>query len=111
MLSLGGTGMVSQDNTLAFPSCQKGGGFRGVVANSHQQNTLGVTAGASDRDGPRPELGFQCQTVNVSLGNGHGDSGTSQLFKCRCWRSLGSLFVRSEEHTSELQSRPHLVCR
>src|SRR5436305_4221245 len=25
----------------------------------------------------------------------------------RCWRSRG----RSEEHTSELQSRPHLVCR
>src|SRR5690554_7252497 len=23
----------------------------------------------------------------------------------------GELFVRSEEHTSELQSRPHLVCR
>src|SRR3989442_6385903 len=24
---------------------------------------------------------------------------------------LGRLHVRSEEHTSELQSRPHLVCR
>src|SRR5690554_7464222 len=24
---------------------------------------------------------------------------------------LGALFIRSEEHTSELQSRPHLVCR
>src|SRR5690554_7764540 len=23
----------------------------------------------------------------------------------------GNLFIRSEEHTSELQSRPHLVCR
>src|SRR6202043_4212575 len=26
-------------------------------------------------------------------------------------RSIGSRQVRSEEHTSELQSRPHLVCR
>src|SRR3989442_9134598 len=26
-------------------------------------------------------------------------------------RRLGALPVRSEEHTSELQSRPHLVCR
>src|SRR5690554_7044115 len=25
--------------------------------------------------------------------------------------TLGITFVRSEEHTSELQSRPHLVCR
>src|SRR5690554_7087574 len=24
---------------------------------------------------------------------------------------VGSLMMRSEEHTSELQSRPHLVCR
>src|SRR5690554_2275703 len=27
------------------------------------------------------------------------------------WRSLKDSFIRSEEHTSELQSRPHLVCR
>src|SRR5439155_25832963 len=27
----------------------------------------------------------------------------------RCWRTSGS--ARSEEHTSELQSRGHLVCR
>src|SRR3989442_4556493 len=26
-------------------------------------------------------------------------------------REVRSLFPRSEEHTSELQSRPHLVCR
>src|SRR5690554_7772798 len=25
--------------------------------------------------------------------------------------ALGDIVVRSEEHTSELQSRPHLVCR
>src|SRR5690554_7105672 len=31
-------------------------------------------------------------------------------FWCRCWSSRRSN-VRSEEHTSELQSRPHLVCR
>src|SRR3989442_3059663 len=29
---------------------------------------------------------------------------------CSCLRSAGSS-ARSEEHTSELQSRPHLVCR
>src|SRR5436305_7116983 len=28
-----------------------------------------------------------------------------------CWRAGTSPSPRSEEHTSELQSRPHLVCR
>src|SRR5690554_7657399 len=28
-----------------------------------------------------------------------------------CIACIGVLVVRSEEHTSELQSRPHLVCR
>src|SRR3989442_7711058 len=27
------------------------------------------------------------------------------------WMLIGAKSVRSEEHTSELQSRPHLVCR
>src|SRR5690554_7676799 len=27
------------------------------------------------------------------------------------WQWQGRILVRSEEHTSELQSRPHLVCR
>src|SRR3989442_8144006 len=30
---------------------------------------------------------------------------------CQHRNGLGGLDVRSEEHTSELQSRPHLVCR
>src|SRR5687768_9574722 len=30
---------------------------------------------------------------------------------CRCWRAASSPWRRSEEHTSELQSRLHLVCR
>src|SRR3989442_6638460 len=28
-----------------------------------------------------------------------------------CWAAPASAYLRSEEHTSELQSRPHLVCR
>src|SRR3989442_646082 len=27
------------------------------------------------------------------------------------WKQINLIFPRSEEHTSELQSRPHLVCR
>src|SRR5690554_7581650 len=33
------------------------------------------------------------------------------LLKYPCENRKESLFLRSEEHTSELQSRPHLVCR
>src|SRR5690554_7659004 len=37
---------------------------------------------------------------------------SSCSFSVRLLRDLSkSLYTRSEEHTSELQSRPHLVCR
>src|SRR6266699_6344523 len=36
--------------------------------------------------------------------------GDPALRGCRC-RARPGLPARSEEHTSELQSRPHLVCR
>src|SRR5437870_10599252 len=45
----------------------------------------------------------------------HGDRGSAKLPKALAAASLGSPMVvsitRSEEHTSELQSRGHLVCR
>src|SRR3712207_9134612 len=37
---------------------------------------------------------------------GRHRSSYSHLLQCWCWRML-----RSEEHTSELQSRQYLVCR
>src|SRR3989442_4600494 len=33
------------------------------------------------------------------------------VFLRRVWSRWAEVLVRSEEHTSELQSRPHLVCR
>src|SRR5258708_18045564 len=39
-----------------------------------------------------------------------GFSSVGHLDPLRVWRGLG-LVVRSEEHTSELQSPDHLVCR
>src|SRR3989442_7478162 len=57
---------------------------------------------------PRSTL-FPYTTLFRSLGAalfGHG-LGTIQVLALQ----LQQLFGRSEEHTSELQSRPHLVCR
>src|SRR5436305_10205106 len=43
--------------------------------------------------------------VRQALGNSSIDVVSGELFTGRCKDG------RSEEHTSELQSRPHLVCR
>src|SRR6266498_3322085 len=68
----------------------------------------------------RTRLGLD-QPVYVQLGNWYmrllrGDLGQS-IFENRpvieaiMSRAEPTLLLRSEEHTSELQSRPHLVCR
>src|SRR3989442_7382689 len=40
-----------------------------------------------------------------------GGTSPSQRWTSRWWSSSNAPPLRSEEHTSELQSRPHLVCR
>src|SRR5207253_11201839 len=43
---------------------------------------------------------------------GAGESGVEQLQRNAAFeQAIGALGERSEEHTSELQSRGHLVCR
>src|SRR5687768_18161057 len=46
----------------------------------------------------------------VMVGTNSSDASTISVRKRRIWMDR-SLFCRSEEHTSELQSRLHLVCR
>src|SRR3989442_5386761 len=53
---------------------------------------------------PRSTL-FPYTTLFRSRNRSSWDSGNG------CVPSYSSGFCRSEEHTSELQSRPHLVCR
>src|SRR5690554_409125 len=53
------------------------------------------------------DSGFQHQFSRNWLGN----STASQATPLMPDTSITSTCVRSEEHTSELQSRPHLVCR
>src|SRR3712207_8361315 len=33
------------------------------------------------------------------------------IYHSTCWCSIDTVYLRSEEHTSELQSRQYLVCR
>src|SRR5690554_7622623 len=46
----------------------------------------------------------------LSCGNG-GSAGDAQHFSSEMLNRFERERPRSEEHTSELQSRPHLVCR
>src|SRR5436305_6153664 len=43
--------------------------------------------------------------------SGNPPTSPLQYVMDRTQQSLGQRLLRSEEHTSELQSRPHLVCR
>src|SRR5215813_15616924 len=47
--------------------------------------------------------------MDIRLAN--GSSGIDAARELHARHGLRCIFLRSEEHTSELQSRPHLVCR
>src|SRR5258707_2774788 len=51
---------------------------------------------------------FRSPSAYCHRGNGHTSPGTR--VECRLCRTV-SCWARSEEHTSELQSRQYLVCR
>src|SRR6266498_1358343 len=74
---------------------------------------VAVGEGVSDfRAGDRvvPGVSGPCGTCSDCLG-GHANLCAS-AHSDRMWGAFAELLrVRSEEHTSELQSRPHLVCR
>src|SRR5690554_7146599 len=56
---------------------------------------------------------FPPPNVTGTLHMGHAFNQTIMdgLIRYRRMRGDDTVFVRSEEHMSELQSRPHLVCR
>src|SRR5439155_12162116 len=73
----------------------------------------GAAAGISRRDrrlvrSPLPRLSRRSASAR-DLG-GFPDHGTGNLFDVSAAEKLDAA-LRSEEHTSELQSRGHLVCR
>src|SRR5207253_10972148 len=63
---------------------------------------------------------FRSVCVSGSLSKTHGLSGSELTYSVKSragtvilpgWLTTGCIAIRSEEHTSELQSRGHLVCR
>src|SRR5690554_6986328 len=60
------------------------------------------------RDRRRPDLPEHI--VNLAYLNAQPSYHGGNL-SLRLWGGIGVFLLRSEEHTSELQSRPHLVCR
>src|SRR5690554_1694748 len=76
----------------------------GTHADSHQRQTGGQATNSIE-----PEIAFHSVVIHsLSL------SVSSRCFYKRgtgILRSATLRSIKSEEHTSELQSRPHLVCR
>src|SRR3712207_7615066 len=63
---------------------------------------VGTARGRGSLSGPRPQSGLS--VVSVHHAGGYLRAGTP-------WDAWTLLLTRSEEHTSELQSRQYLVCR
>src|SRR3989442_11987879 len=77
---------------------------------SQSQGCCGQCSGLS-----RPTGNAATEVVGVRSRSYFSKSGRTVSQKANFWDTVRPLFekydLRSEEHTSELQSRPHLVCR
>src|SRR6266508_528471 len=83
--------------------------YGGRHPTSHERMT-GLPWDASYHDGPAPWDVGQPQPAIVRLASEGGFAGA--VLDAGCGTGENALHVaRSEEHTSELQSRGHLVCR
>src|SRR2546422_2659431 len=81
--------------------------YRAVV---HQPRASAAAPARARRD-PQSEVDTRVGR-RAHLRNDRGASGLVHLAPARVGRTAGDLLLRrSEEHTSELQSRLHLVCR
>src|SRR3989442_9220504 len=75
--------------------------------------TLFRSGRVGERRPARPDAGVRPVVARRALPRGGGRVGKTQLNSERGRRSAEQKdrSHRSEEHTSELQSRPHLLCR
>src|SRR5439155_8602654 len=89
----GGTRLVHGERVLEV------GGAGGPPAAPRALGAAQAVSGASVRGASGTEADFRRSSISGSLPDGSASS------------TLMIWFIRSEEHTSELQSRGHLVCR
>src|SRR5690554_7714746 len=79
------------------------------VANSNGAKLVGIQAYGNFDKGT---AGLVTKLMNLGIQPKHIVTQTSSEFlKCATEIELSLDILRSEEYTSELQSRPHLVCR
>src|SRR3989442_2430409 len=106
---LAGEGAREQARGRGRAALILGGGERSPSSTSHllrrkmllPQSGISMTTRASRDDGGRHwDSGMRSEESEASQPSGNP----------ACKANM-SLRIRSEEHTSELQSRPHLVCR
>src|SRR5579872_4497887 len=81
------------------------------IIHKTRQQVGAVLSEALGREISRDDVAEQVAVIRIEhrksfLNAGIGISGANALIA-----ESGTVMMRSEEHTSELQSRPHLVCR
>src|SRR5690554_7163760 len=88
---------ISQNLTVNFNSC-----FFQAVNEFAVRKTVNTCTSVNTCNPQLTELTFTLTTVTVSI---------LTCFNNCLFSNTENTTTRSEEHTSELQSRPHLVCR
>src|SRR5690625_3478479 len=95
-----------------------GDGTMIMIDDVHDLNLMIVTEAEGDQGillGAVANRGFSDQSVSLSLGGDELFAGTLDAESTHLLEEGEPIIVqnvpRSEEHTSELQSRGHLVCR
>src|SRR5690554_7388091 len=79
------------------------------ISRAKALSTPGLTTSKPNRASVSPKNG-KTRTNGKAAGSStkRASCNRASAANCGCWQIFSP---RSEEHTSELQSRPHLVCR
>src|SRR5437870_5322421 len=85
--------------------------LRDLKPAPHKFPIVGLYATELRQHASRPAAQWQAKTQCVALRPVYRSPHWKQVLRCAPSTTRQSRIYRSEEHTSELQSRGHLVCR